>query len=170
MAHVDTPLGQTAGDSQRQLLVAAHDFAASLHGPGRGRIPRRVSRAKEVDQVERTLLACIQTVETSTGSIQQMTHRRLVPTLDILLDPVRHAQMVEPEALLGKVGVGRGETNLLQLLPQERSERLEVPGQFFRTVKAIEEIHEALWMVGFSPPQVDGCEAEALDELVDGRM
>src|SRR2546430_2852801 len=112
MPQVETPLRQTAGESQRQSLVAAHDFAASLHGPGSGRIPRRVTRAKHVDQVERTLLACIQTIETATGSLQQMTQRHLASTLDILLDPIRDAQMVEPEALLGKVDDARGETSL----------------------------------------------------------
>src|SRR2546421_1256148 len=170
MPQVDALLRQTAGDSQRQLLVAAHDFAAALHRPGSGRIPRWVSRAKHVDQVESTLLACIQTIETGTGSLQQMTQRRLAPTLDILLDPIRDAQMVEPEALLGKVSVGRGETSLLHLLPQERSERLEVSGQFFRTVKAIAEIHDVLCPLRSCPLQVDGVEAEALDELVDVLM
>src|SRR5947209_2917336 len=58
----------------------------------------------------------------------------------------------------------------LQLLLQERSERLEVPGQFFRAVMAIEEIHDVLCPVRSSPPQVDGVEAEALDQLVDGLM
>ncbi len=78
--------------------------------------------------------------------------------------------MVEPEPLLGKTGVGRGKTRLLQLLLQERSERLEVPGQFFHTVIAIGEIQDVLCPVRSSPPQVDGVEAEALDQLVDGVM
>src|SRR6266567_7332675 len=168
MAQVYTPIRQTAGNSQRQLLVPSRDFAASLHRSGDGRIPGRVLRAKQVDQVERTLFSCIQAEVTSTGVIQQMTYRRIVSTLDILLDPIIHAQMVEPEPLLGKAGVGRGKTSLLQLLLQERSERLEVPGQFFRAVIAIEEIHDVLCPVRSSPPQVDGVEAEALDQLVDG--
>src|SRR5258706_16453703 len=78
--------------------------------------------------------------------------------------------MVEPEPRLGKAGVGRGETSLLHLLLQERSERLEVVGQFFRAVIAIEEIHEALCTVCSSPPQVDGAEAETLNQLVEGLM
>src|SRR5438105_1648638 len=102
MARGDTPLRQTAGKSQRQLLVPTHDSAASLHRPGNGRTLRRVSQAKQVDQVESTLLTCIQAIETGTGSIQQMTHRCIVSTLDIPLYPVIHAQMVEPEPLLGK--------------------------------------------------------------------
>src|SRR6266496_3493837 len=167
MTQVDTPFRQAAGNSQWQLLVSAHNFAASLHRPGSTRTPGKVSRAKHVDQVERTLLVCIQAVETATGSIQQVTYRRIVPTLDILLDPLIHAQVVEPEPRLGKVVVGRGETSLLHLLLQERSERLEVPGQFFRAVIAIEEIHDA---VCSSPPQVDSLEAEALDQLVEGLM
>ncbi|HBE27673.1 MAG TPA: hypothetical protein DDW25_02160, partial [Ktedonobacter sp.] len=87
-----------------------------------------------------------------------------------MLDPLIHAQMVEPEPLLGKASVGRGVTSLLHLLLQERSERLEVPGQFFRAVIAIEEIHDVLCPICSSPPQVDGVEAEALDQLVDGLM
>src|SRR5258708_37661921 len=170
MAQVDTTFRQAAGNSQRQLLVPTHNFAVSLQRPGRVRTPRQVSRAKHVDQVERTLLTCIQAVETGTGSIQQVTHWRRVPTLDKLLDPIIHAQMVEPEPRLGKAGVGRGETSLLHLLLQERSERLEVPSQFFRAVIAIEEIHDALCRVCSSPLQVDGVEAEALDKLVDGLM
>src|SRR6266852_2032754 len=78
--------------------------------------------------------------------------------------------MVEPVPRLGKAGVGRGKTSLLQLLLQKRSERLEVPGQFFRAVIAIEEIHDVLCPVRSSPPQVDGVEAEALDQLMDGLM
>src|SRR5947209_6370195 len=70
----------------------------------------------------------------------------------------------------GKAGVSRGETSLLQLMLQERSERLEVPGQFFHTVIAIEEIHDAFCLACSSPPQVDSVEAEALDQLVDGLM
>src|SRR2546430_691805 len=109
MAQVYTPIRQTAGNSQRQLLVPSRDFAASLHRSGDGRIPGRVLRAKQVDQVERTLLSCIQAEVTreqsslnlvylfertllsciqaevtSTGVIQQMTYRRIVSALDIL--------------------------------------------------------------------------------------
>src|SRR5712692_10679612 len=125
MTQVDTPFRQTAGNSQRQLLVPTHDFAASLQRPGSGRTPRRDWRAKHVDQVERTLLACIQAEVTSTGIIQQVTHRRIVPTLNVLLNPIIHAQMVEPETCLGKESVGRGKASLLHLLLQERCECLD---------------------------------------------
>src|SRR5260221_11592228 len=87
MAQVDTTFRQAAGNSQRQLLVPTHNFAVSLQRAGRGRTPRQVSRAKHVDQVERTLLACIQAEVTCTGSIQQVTYRRIVPTPDKPLDP-----------------------------------------------------------------------------------
>src|SRR6266516_2643710 len=87
MTQVDTPFRQAAGNSQWQLLVPIHDFATSLHRPGSTRTPGKVSRAKHVDQVERTLL-----------------------------DPLIHAQVVEPEPRLGKVVVGRGEASLLHLL------------------------------------------------------
>src|SRR5438067_10585497 len=78
--------------------------------------------------------------------------------------------MVELEPRLGKAGVGCGETSLLHLLLQERSERLEVPGEFFRAVIAIEEIEDALCPICSCPPQVDGVEAKALDQLVYGLM
>src|SRR5205807_9505496 len=117
-----------------------------------------------------TLLVRLQAIETGTGSIQQVTYWRMVPTLDILLNPLRHAQVVELEPRLGKVGVRRGKTSLLHLLLQGRSERLEVSGQFFRAVVAVEEIHEILCPVCSCPRQVNGLEAEAFDQLVDGLM
>src|SRR6266702_6992085 len=123
MAQVYTPIRQTAGNSQRQLLVPTRDFAASLHRSGDGRIPGRVSRAEQVDQVERTLLSCIQAEVTSTGVIQQMTYRRIVSTLDILLDPIIHAQMVEPEPLLGKAGVGRRKTSHMTWSKEKKWDR-----------------------------------------------
>src|SRR5207248_5514606 len=70
------------------------------------------------------------------------------------------------EPRLGKAGVGRGETSLPHLVLQKRSERLEVSSQFFRAVIAVEEIHDVWRPVCPSPPQVDGFETEALDQLV----
>src|SRR5579859_5501350 len=105
MTKVDTPFRQTAGYSQRQLLVSSHDFAPSLHWPWGSGIPRWVSRTKHVDQVERTLFARIKAIKTCTGSIQHVTDLRIVTALNILLDPIIHTQVVESEPLLGEVGV-----------------------------------------------------------------
>src|SRR6266571_9340887 len=113
---MDTPLRQTAGKSQRQLLIASHNLAACLYRPGSDRTPRRVWRAKQVHQIESTLLTAIQTVETATGRIQQMTHWHIVPTLDILLNPLIRTQMIEPHPFWGRVRIGRREPRFLELL------------------------------------------------------
>ena len=52
------------------------------------------------------------------------------------------------------------------LLLQGGGERLEVPGQLFRCIVAIAEIHDALRPICSSLAQVNGLESKALDELV----
>jgi len=52
-----------------------------------------------------------------------MTYRRIVSTLDILLDPIIHAQMVEPEPLLGKAGVGRRKTSHMTWSKEKKWDR-----------------------------------------------
>src|SRR5712692_4570470 len=88
-----------------------------------------------------------------------------MPTLHILFDPIIRAQVVESVGGLGKVAVGGGETGRLHLRLQDAGEFLEVSGQLFRAVVAIEEIHHGLRPVSSAPCQADGLEAEALDEL-----
>src|SRR5260370_14590651 len=116
VAQMDTPFRQTAGKSQRQLLVASHNLAAGLHRPGSDRTPHLVWRAKQVHQIESTLLTGIQTVETATGSLQQMTHWHIMTALDILLNPLIHTKMIEPRPFRGTVRIARRETRFLELL------------------------------------------------------
>ena len=130
----------------------------------------RDSRAEQREQVKRTLLARIQAEVPATAVLQQPAQRPVVSTFDVLLNPIIHTQIVEPVRRLRIVSVGRGEVDLLRLLLQERSEYLEIPRQFFRAIIAIEEIHDALHRVPPYPRQVDGSEAEALDQLVQGLM
>src|SRR5258708_34956227 len=131
MAQMDTPLRQTAGKSQRQLLVASHNLAAGLHRPGSDQTSHLVWRAKQVHQIESTLLTGIQTVETATGNLQQMTHWHIMTALDILLNPLIHTEMIEPHPFRGKVRIGRRETGFLELLPQKWCDGLKVFGQCF---------------------------------------
>src|SRR6185312_9850662 len=95
---------------------------------------------------------------------------RRMPAWDVPLDPRIGAQVVERGPRWGETGVGRGEPSLPHPLSQERRERLEVPGQLLRAVKAIAEIHEAGRPAGAALIEGDGAEAEARDELVDDRM
>src|SRR5260221_11216181 len=170
MAQVDTTFRQTAGNSQRQLLVPTHDFPASLRRLENGRTPRRDSRAEQREQVKRTLLARIQAEVPATAALQQPAQRPVVSTFDVLLNPVIHTQIVKPVRRLRIVSVGRWEVDLLRLLLQERSEYLEIPRQFFRTIIAIKEIHNAWHRFPPCQRQFNGSDSKALDQLAQGLM
>src|SRR5258708_28579820 len=141
-----------------------------MHCPGSGRAAQQVPRTEHRDQIERTLLARIQAEVTGTGILQQVAQWPIVSTRDVLFDPIVRAQMIEPVSRLCRVSIGRWKADLLHLLLQERSERLEIPDQFFCTVIAVREIHHSLRTVSSCPPQINGLEAEALDPLAEGLM
>ena len=90
--------------------------------------------------------------------------------LDVLLDPVIHAQMVEPIASLSKARMGRGETGILHVLSQGRSERRKVSVLFFRAVIAVAEIHDPLRLLCSTLLQVNSLEAETLNKGMYGVM
>ena len=114
MVQMNTFLRQAACNGPRELLVPTHNFAASLHRP-RIFLFFLGPQAKHVDQVERTLHGRIQPEVARASEIQKMAQRHIMPALDVLLDPIINAQVVEPVAGLGKVRMGRGKTGLLHL-------------------------------------------------------
>src|SRR6185312_8230834 len=95
------------------------------------------------DQVERALLFGIEAVETRAGSSEEAPQWRRATAGDVPLDPLMRTQMVELPSRLGKMGVGRRKTGLLNLLLHERGERVEVSVKLVWVVKVIEKIHEA---------------------------
>src|SRR5579863_9529971 len=94
----------------------------------------------------------------------------IMSTLDVPLDPIIDAQVIEPVPSLRKVSVSHRNAHLLRLLLQERSERLEVPRQLILAVIAVTEIHEVLRDVSSCPPHRKGLEAETLYQLVKRLM
>src|SRR5207247_3912831 len=114
---------------------------------------------------ERALHSRLQPKVTSACAVQHAARWSIVPTLHVLLNPVIGTQVVKPVSRLSKVGISSWKSRFLNLLLQDRIDRLKASPKFFRVIIAVEEIHNGLCPVWYFPPQVNSLEPESLDQM-----